>query len=92
MTFPPDSLLKPSHSLLSRLATHFPFEVAVGVNGHVWVRASQPKHVIAVGKVLERADKVTGSDMQDSNDALHVARNRGVLSVEEIAAIVQPFK
>lgn len=66
----------------------------MGVNGYVWVRAGQPKHVIAVGKVLERADKVTGSDptIKESSDALQVARNRGFLSAEEIAIIVRPFK
>ena len=32
------SLLNDKHPLLARLATHFPFEVAIGVNGYVWVR------------------------------------------------------
>lgn len=88
------SLLTPSHSLLSRLASHFPFEVAIGVNGYVWVKAGQPKHVIAVGKVLERADKVKGSTSmsQDPIEALQVAKSRGVLSVDEIASIVRPYK
>jgi exosome complex RNA-binding protein Rrp4 len=89
---PYDSLLKPTHSLLARLAAHFPFEVAVGVNGFVWVRASKAKHVIAVGKVLEQADKVKGTEDSQQTTALQVTRNRGVLSAEQIASIVEPFK
>lgn len=68
----------------------------MGVNGFVWVRASQAKHVIAVGKVLEQADKVKGSNITTTNEghpsALQVSRNHGVLSAEEIASIVEPFK
>lgn len=88
------SLLKPSHSLLSRLATHFPFEVAVGVNGYIWVRAGSPRHVIAVGKVLERADRIAGhtSSSGDSPSALQITKNRGLLSIEEITSIVEPYK
>ncbi|UZJ51988.1 hypothetical protein CBS101457_001308 [Exobasidium rhododendri] len=89
------SLLKPAHPLLARLASHFPFEVAVGVNGYVWVRAGQAKHVIAVGKVLEQADKVKGSNTGANSEsypgALDVMRNRGMLSAEEISKIVEPF-
>lgn len=60
----------------------------------MWVCAGHPKHVIAIGKVLERADKEKGSDPASnaSSDALQVARNRGILSAEEIAALVRPFK
>jgi hypothetical protein len=54
------------------------------------VRASKAKHVIAIGKVLEGADKVKGSD--SSSDALQVTKSRGVLTVEEIARIVEPFR
>lgn len=69
--------------------------MAIGVNGYVWVKAGQPRHVIAVGKVLERADKVKGSASkkgQEPIDALQVAKNRGLLSVDEIANIVRPYK
>ena len=85
------SLLKPAHPLLSRLASHFPFEVAIGVNGYVWVRAGQAKHVIAVGKVLEQADQIRGTE-DGSKDALKISTQRGVLSVEVIASIVEPYK
>ncbi|GAA5890769.1 hypothetical protein JCM6882_000652 [Rhodosporidiobolus microsporus] len=34
------ALLSPKNPLLSRLGAQFPFEVAVGMNGRVWVKAS----------------------------------------------------
>ncbi|KAK0520225.1 exosome non-catalytic core subunit rrp40 [Tilletia horrida] len=52
------SLLHPSHPLLPRLAAHFPFESAIGHNGLLWARAAQPSHLIALGRVLERAEHV----------------------------------
>lgn len=62
----------------------------MGVNGLVWVRASLPRHVIGVGKVLERADQVSGTT--NTSDALQVAKDRGALGVDDIARIVEPFK
>ncbi|KDN51376.1 hypothetical protein K437DRAFT_233119 [Tilletiaria anomala UBC 951] len=53
------SLLVPSHPLLPSLSTQFPFEAAVGHNGIVWVRAATPRHVVAVGKVLEAAGELS---------------------------------
>ncbi|PWN35832.1 uncharacterized protein FA14DRAFT_134220 [Meira miltonrushii] len=99
------SLLNDKHPLLARLATHFPFEVAIGVNGYVWVRAKNVKHVIAVGKVLERADAdalneptlaaqegATGSTEEESKVALEIVKQRGVLDAKTISQIVDPFK
>ncbi|KAE8214200.1 hypothetical protein CF327_g2374 [Tilletia walkeri] len=53
------SLLHPSHPLLPRLAAHFPFESAIGHNGFLWARTSQPSHLIALGRILERAEQRT---------------------------------
>lgn len=99
------SLLNEKHPLLARLATHFPFEVAIGVNGYVWVRAKNVKHVIAVGKVLERADaaamneptlsaqeSATSSTEEESRVALEIVKQRGVLDARTISQIVDPFK
>ncbi|PWN50805.1 hypothetical protein IE53DRAFT_386881 [Violaceomyces palustris] len=60
------SLLRPNHKLLPTLANHFPFEAAIGANGQVWIRASEPRQVITVGKVLEEADSLYYPE-QDSN-------------------------
>lgn len=42
--------------LFKLVAGMFPFEAAVGSNGVVWVRGSEVRHVLALGKVLEVAD------------------------------------
>lgn len=34
-------LLAPKNPVLSKLGARFPFEVAVGMNGRVWVKAAQ---------------------------------------------------
>jgi len=34
-------LLAPKNPLLTQLGARFPFEVAVGMNGRVWVKAAQ---------------------------------------------------
>lgn len=33
-------LLSPKNPILSQLGSKFPFEVAVGMNGRIWVKAS----------------------------------------------------
>lgn len=35
-----DSLLAPKNPTLSKLGAKFPFEIAVGMNGRVWVKAA----------------------------------------------------
>lgn len=86
------SLLNPGHPLLARLANHFPFEVAIGVNGFVWVRAQKAQHVIAMGKVLEQADLSAAREPAGGKDALEMAKVRGALNANLIAKIVEPFK
>ncbi|PWN43809.1 hypothetical protein IE81DRAFT_311552 [Ceraceosorus guamensis] len=50
------ALLTPQHTLLPNLASHFPFEAATGHNGKIWVQAGCVEHLIAFGKVLQKAD------------------------------------
>ncbi|THV03899.1 hypothetical protein K435DRAFT_715223 [Dendrothele bispora CBS 962.96] len=49
-------LLDPNHFLLPLLGAQFPLEVAVGLNGRVWVNSKEAKHVIAVMRAIEAAD------------------------------------
>ena len=42
--------------MLGALATHFPFETAVGLNGRVWFKAAAVGQTIAVKRVLEGYD------------------------------------
>lgn len=51
-----NSLLDPKHFLLPLLGGRFPLEVAVGLNGRVWVAAKEIKQVIAITRCIEAAD------------------------------------
>ncbi len=45
--------------MFQALASAFPFEVAVGLNGTVWVNSASAKHTIVV------CNAITGSEHQD---------------------------
>lgn len=50
------SLLHPTHTLLQALSNHFAFESAIGLNGLVWLRVTEPAQFLAAKMVLEAAD------------------------------------
>ncbi|KAJ1567836.1 exosome non-catalytic core subunit rrp40 [Nowakowskiella sp. JEL0078] len=41
-------LLNPKNALVKELESHFPFELTIGMNGRVWINASNPKDIILV--------------------------------------------
>ena len=49
-------LLDPRCALLAALGAAAPFELAVGLNGLVWVQAREPRHAAAVVAAIERAE------------------------------------
>ncbi len=49
-------LLNPKFQLLTSLAGHFPFEMAVGLNGRIWFKAGTVGQTIALKRVLEGYD------------------------------------
>lgn len=49
-------LLDTKHFLLPLLGGRFPLEVAVGLNGRVWVNAKEIKQVIAIVRCIEAVD------------------------------------
>lgn len=49
-------LLNPRHFLLPLLGSRFPLEVAVGVNGRVWIQAGEVKQIIIVARCIEAVD------------------------------------
>jgi exosome complex component RRP40 len=57
-------LLQQENALLSALAKHFPFEVAVGVNGLVWLRASCAAEAVVLRSALVEADVRGFDDVQ----------------------------
>ncbi|TIA83750.1 hypothetical protein E3P98_00594 [Wallemia ichthyophaga] len=53
------SLLEKNSSLMNSImnAFNFPFELATGVNGKIWIGAPSPAQVIAVYRTILRADR-----------------------------------
>jgi len=49
-------LLDPKHFLLPLIGRRFPLEVAVGLNGRVWVNAKDIKRTIALVRCIEATD------------------------------------
>lgn len=49
-------LLDPKHFLLPLLGSRFPLEVAVGVNGRVWMNSKEVKQTIAIARCIEAVD------------------------------------
>lgn len=52
----PCRLLDTHHFLLPLLGSRFPLDVAVGMNGRVWISCKEAKHTIAVVRCIEAAD------------------------------------
>ena len=49
-------LLDPKHFLLPLLGGIFPLEVAIGLNGRVWINSKEPKQIIAIARAIEASD------------------------------------
>ncbi|KAJ8080477.1 exosome non-catalytic core subunit rrp40 [Marasmius tenuissimus] len=49
-------LLDPNHFLLPLLGGLFPLEVAIGLNGRVWINSKEPKQIIAIARAIEASD------------------------------------
>lgn len=51
-----DLLLSESHPVLKSLSGLFPFELAIGWNGRIWMNALEPLQTIFVAQMLKSAD------------------------------------
>ncbi|KAJ3722118.1 exosome complex exonuclease RRP40 [Lentinula guzmanii] len=49
-------LLDPKHFLLPLLGSLFPLEIAVGLNGRLWINSQDAKCIIAIARAIEAAD------------------------------------
>jgi exosome complex component RRP40 len=67
-------LLDPGCALLAALGRGVPFELAVGLNGCVWVLAREARQVAAVAAVLERAEFLDDAQSEALVAALVAAR------------------
>ena len=48
-------MLTPKHPFLPLLAAQFPFEIAVGMNGRIWLKAADVSQTIALKRAIEGA-------------------------------------
>ncbi|GJJ15553.1 hypothetical protein Clacol_009831 [Clathrus columnatus] len=58
-------LLDPRYFFLPLLGSRFPLEVAIGVNGRIWIMTPEIKQTIAVARCLEAVDLYGGNMDQD---------------------------
>jgi len=57
-------LSKPPPTVLNALGQKFEFELAVGVNGRVWVSSGSCSSTIKVANVLQQAEEIPAADLQ----------------------------
>ncbi len=63
---PPEirKLLSPDSLLLATLGKNIPFEIAVGMNGRVWVRARSVKETVCLANAVECSEFMTRQEIQ----------------------------
>ena len=57
------SLLDESNYIVKRLGKEIGFEVAAGVNGRVWIKASSIKDTIFVANMIEQSEQLTNEQL-----------------------------
>ena len=63
-------LLAPESDLLKALGTSTPFEVAVGMNGRVWVRARSVRETVCLAQAIECSEHMTQGEVRAMADRL----------------------
>ncbi|KAJ3163506.1 exosome non-catalytic core subunit rrp40 [Geranomyces michiganensis] len=58
------SLLDPKNPIVTILADSISFEMAVGLNGRVWINGKSCAEVIAIAKVIQACDGAAASDIK----------------------------
>ena len=69
------SIPSPGVTLLERIGAQFPFEVNIGYNGRVWVKAEKPTQVIVVFTALERLVELGASESENVEFILSTIAN-----------------
>lgn len=57
------SLLDPNHPILALSAKSFPFEIAVGMNGRIWMNAESPRQIVVLAQIIKQADGLLPSKL-----------------------------
>ncbi|XP_078267902.1 exosome complex component RRP40 isoform X2 [Rhinoraja longicauda] len=52
-------LLSPNCEVIKNLGDLYPFEIVIGMNGRIWVKAKTIKHTLLVANVLESCENMT---------------------------------
>jgi exosome complex component RRP40 len=61
-------LLRPNAAILRALGQHIPFELAIGVNGRIWLRADSIDHTIIVANAILRSEGIYRHLSTDESD------------------------
>jgi exosome complex component RRP40 len=56
-------MLSPESVLLKKLGQTLKFEIAVGMNGRIWVRTTHPKDTICIANAIWAAEHMTNSEI-----------------------------
>ncbi|KAK2463315.1 hypothetical protein APHAL10511_004626 [Amanita phalloides] len=59
------NLMDPKHFLLPMLGSKFPVEIAIGMNGRVWINAKEARHTIAILRCIQAVDPDGGGMAQE---------------------------
>ena len=57
------NLLSPTSVLLQKLGETLKFEIAIGMNGRIWVRASTTKETIGIANAIWAAEHMTNAEI-----------------------------
>lgn len=55
----------PDNPIIALLARHMPFEICVGMNGRVWVKAASQKFTVLLANTIRTADSMTLEQTQE---------------------------
>ena len=65
------ALLQPDCLVLEELGRHkIPFEVAIGVNGYVWIHSASPRYTILIQNALQNSQVLTPSQTKSMVESL----------------------
>lgn len=55
-------LLDPTTPILALLGQHFPFELAVGMNGRVWINSTSTKNTIMLANAIQTSEYLSAEE------------------------------
>ncbi|KAI8993456.1 hypothetical protein BDB01DRAFT_716292 [Pilobolus umbonatus] len=63
-------LLNPNTPILALLGEHFPFEIAVGMNGRVWINSEDEKNTILISNAIQNSEYLSTIECKHMVDDL----------------------